>query len=375
MKVKRTYDYEAGTCDEVRTPDDGEQVEVRSLDLSDNEPVEMRQFDLSDEVKPPAMGERRKYLAHFDAQQAQAYLEAFVVYTRHGWRAMTDEQRAQGTVTSGGGYTIKKAFEKDFIAAMKQNDPIIDISTSFETPTGAAGNFPIDDDVLSGRIVAESGAATETDVTYGSLPLVKCPKHGSDIVRVPLEQLDDSFTTYDTLISPVLSRRLARSVAATAVTRLLADADVAVTAASTTAAVPSEIIDLMAAVDPAHSRVGVFLMNEVTLTTLRKFTAYTAGYYPNMISTDLQGRETIFGKPVYSSPPMPALGAGNKPIAFGNFKRNYIRTVAGSLVLQRYDERYAEFAQVGFQMFWRAQAAMAKSTNNPVPVRLLACHS
>jgi hypothetical protein len=62
-------------------------------------------------------------------------------------------------------------------------------------------------------------------------------------------------------------------------------------------------------------------------------------------------------------------------IAFGNFKRFYIRSVAGSLVLQRYDERYAEYAEVGFSMAWRAQAAMAKSTNNPVPVRLLACRS
>jgi HK97 family phage major capsid protein len=251
----------------------------------------------------------------------------------------------------------------------------LEISTSFETPTGAAGDFPIDDDVLSGRVVAESGAATETDTTFGSLPLVKCPKHGSEMLRVPLELLEDCFTTFDALISPVLSRRPARSVAATAVTRLLADADVAVTAASTTAAVPSEILDLMAAVDPAHSRVEVFLMNKATLTTLRRYTAYTAGYFPNMIGTDSQGRETIFGKPVYSSPFMPALEAGAKSIAFGNFKRFYVRTVAGSLVLQRYDERYAEFAQVGFQMFWRVQAAMAKSTNNPVPVRLLACHS
>jgi hypothetical protein len=95
---------------------------------------------------------------------------------------------------------------------MKQFDPILHISTNFETQTGAAGNFPIDDDVLSGRILAESGAATQTDVTF-----------------------------------------------------------------------------------------------------------------------------------------------------------------TGSLVLQRYDERYAEYAEVGFSMAWRAQAAMAKSTNNPVPVRLLAC--
>ncbi len=52
-------------------------------------------------------------------------------------------------------YVIQAAFEKQFIAAMKQFDPILDISTSFETPTEAAGDFPVDDDLLSGRVVNE----------------------------------------------------------------------------------------------------------------------------------------------------------------------------------------------------------------------------
>ncbi len=352
-------------------------IKIKYNDHDADVTIDPRDIDFrsADDLLPMTKEQRRARIAQFDNEQRRAYQEAFGTFLQYGKRGLTDEQRAQSTTTSGGGYLIQAAFEKQFVAMMKQYDPILDISNNFETPTGAAGDFPIDDDALSGRVVAESGAATETDTTFGSLPLVKCPKHGSDMLRVPLELLQDSFTTFDTLMQPVLARRLARSVAATAVTRLLADGDVATTAASTTAVVPGEILDLIAAVDPAHSRVGVFLMAEATLTSLKKYTAYTAGYFPNMLGVDAQGREAVFGKAVYSSPSMPALGAGNKVIAFGNFSRFYMRTVAGSLVLQRYDERYAEYAQAGFQMFWRAQAAMAKSTNSPVPVRLLANHA
>ncbi len=362
--------------DEVEFKDDAERDAFRRFfTAAEKQLVDPRDVDWRAGEPPATMADRRMKLTEFNQKWDRAYRAAFSTYLRQGKRYLTDEMRAQSTTTSGGGFLIQAAYEKQFIEMMKAYDPILDISTNFTTPTGAAGDFPVDDDVLSGRIVAESGAATETDATFGALPLVKCPKHGSDMLRVPLELLQDAFTTFDTLIAPVCARRLARSVAATAITRLLADADVAVTSAATGAVVATEILDLMGAVDPAHSRVGVFLLSEATLTSLKKLTAYTAGNFPNMIGTDSQGRATIFGKTAYSSPSMPALGAGNKSIAFGNFSRFYIRTVAGSLVLQRYDERYAEYFQAGFQMFWRAQGAMAKSTNNPVPIRLLACHA
>lgn len=349
--------------------DDGE-MELVQVPEDGDEPFDPQLVDWRGGEVALTMGQRRTMLAQFEEQRARVYRKALGTYLRQGKRALTDEMRAQSTTTSGGGFLIQAAYEKQFIAMMKQYDPILEISTNFETPTGEAGNFPIDDDSSSGQIVAESGTSTETDTTFGSLPLIKCPKHGSDMLRVPLELLQDAFTTFDTLIAPVLSRRLARSVAATAITRLLADADVAATTASPTAVTAAEVLDLMGGLDPAHSRVGVFLMNESTLTALKKLTTYVG-----MVGMDAAGRTTIFQKTVFSSPSMPDIGADAKPIAFGNFSRFYIRSVAGSLVLLRYDERYAEFAQAGFQMFWRAQGAMAKSTNNPVPIRVLACHS
>jgi len=146
-------------------------------------------------------------------------------------------------------------------------------------------------------------------------------------------------------------------------------------AASPTAIVGTEILDLMGSVDPAHSRVGVFLMNETILTALKKLAANTAGKFLSMIGTDADGRSTLFGKTVYSSPSMPAATATLKPVAYGNFSRFYLRSVRGSLVLKRFDERYAEYAQVGFEMYWRAVGALAKSTNTPTPVKVLAMHA
>jgi HK97 family phage major capsid protein len=264
---------------------------------------------------------------------------------------------------------------RKFITTMQQQDQLLAVGTMITTPTGAALTVPVDDDVVVGETVAESGASTADAVTFDAISFVKCPKKGSKILRVPLELLQDAFTTFDTIISPVLARRVARAVAADAIASLISDSDVAVTSAGVGAVTGPEILDLMGALDPSHSQVGGFLMNESTLTSIKKLTANTAGYFQAMVGTDAQGRATIFGKPVFSSPSMDSFGAGRKPICYGNLSRFYFRSVAGSLELQRLDERYAEFGQAGFQTFWRCQGRLAKSASAPLPVRFLANHA
>lgn len=95
---------------------------------------------------------------------------------------------------------------------MKQFDPLLDLGTQYQTPTGAARDFPLDDDVVVGGIVAESGTSAAVAITFGSLALDRCPQHRSNLIRASLELLEDAFATFDTLIQPVLARRLARSV-------------------------------------------------------------------------------------------------------------------------------------------------------------------
>lgn len=358
MKLKHVY-MKDGTVEEIPIFEDGE---VRSLDFSD-------------EIVPPTLEQRRAQLAQYDSTRAHAYREALGTFLVLGKRGLDDEQRSQTTTTTGGGFLIQEEYYRRFIATMQQQDQLLAVGTMITTPTGGALTVPVDDDVVIGETVNESGASTADAVTFDSISFVKCPKKGSKILRVPLELLQDAFTTFDSIIGPILARRVARAVAADAIATLITDSDVAVVAAGTSVILPSEVLDLMGSLDAAHSQVGAFLMNETTLTALKKFTANTSAYFPTMIGTDSAGRTTVFGKPVYSSPSMDSPGADKQPIAFGNLSRFYFRSVAGSLQLQRLDERYAEFGQAGFQIYWRCHGHLAKSASAPLPIRFLANHS
>jgi hypothetical protein len=67
---------------------------------------------------------------------------------------------------------------------------------------------------------------------------------------------------------------------------------------------------------------------------------------------------------------MPAATTGLKPILFGDLSAFIRREVEGSYVVKTFHERYAEFAQVGYEAFWRIDGALAKGATI-VPVMYL----
>ncbi len=68
-----------------------------------------------------------------------------------------------------------------------------------------------------------------------------------------------------------------------------------------------------------------------------------AGSAPNM----------LLGRPIAIDPNMPSMTTGQKSILFGDLSTYYVRIVKGPRVM-RLQERYAEFAQLGFMAFLRA---------------------
>ncbi len=64
-----------------------------------------------------------------------------------------------------------------------------------------------------------------------------------------------------------------------------------------------------------------------------------------------------------------------KAISFGDHSRLIRREVARSLVLRAYPERFAEYGQTAFELFWRVQFAQAKGSVGPMPCRLLVMHA
>jgi HK97 family phage major capsid protein len=75
--------------------------------------------------------------------------------------------------------------------------------------------------------------------------------------------------------------------------------------------------------------------------------------------------DTINGYPYQINQSMAVMAANAKSIAFGQLSKYFIRNVAQIEVL-RLTERYADFGQVGFLAFSRADGNLLDAGTNPV---------
>lgn len=84
-------------------------------------------------------------------------------------------------------------------------------------------------------------------------------------------------------------------------------------------------IDLMHALKPVYRANAVWLMNDATIGTVRKFKD-GEGNYILMPSKDVVGgfTEMLLGKPIVSDDDQPAVGANTYPVSFGDFARGYL---------------------------------------------------
>lgn len=78
------------------------------------------------------------------------------------------------------------------------------------------------------------------------------------------------------------------------------------------------VIELFFSLDKDYRKNAVWMMNDQTALTLRKLKDTDGNYLWN------HSNDTILGKPVMISNDMPDVGAGSKPIAFGDFSYYWI---------------------------------------------------
>jgi HK97 family phage major capsid protein len=83
------------------------------------------------------------------------------------------------------------------------------------------------------------------------------------------------------------------------------------------------LIDLYYALKAGYRNGASFLTSDAVMGTIRKFKDGQGNYlWAPPTGPDMPA--TILGKPVVTDDNMPALGAGNFPVAFGNFQRGYL---------------------------------------------------
>lgn len=82
------------------------------------------------------------------------------------------------------------------------------------------------------------------------------------------------------------------------------------------------LMDLYYSLKSGYRNGAAFITSDAVLGTIRKFKDGQGNYLWSPPTADMPG--LILGKPVVTDDNMPALGAGNFPVAFGNFQRGYL---------------------------------------------------
>ncbi len=284
---------------------------------------------------------------------------------REGW--VTDqESRALGTATqAAGGYTVPPEFwnriveQVQFVAPMRQYGQTITTDSGANLPWLTANNTAVE-----GRIIGENTAATETDLTFGQATIGSYT-YSSDMIRVPFQLLQDTGIDLEGFLARELASRVGRvqnrhftvGTGTGQPQGIVTGAQVAKVGAAgqVTTITYDDLIDVVDSIDPALQGAGNlrFMVSQAARKTLRKL-------------KDAQGRplwepsvqvgvpDTLLGYGIVLNNHVPAPAASAKSMLFGDFEQAYlIRDVRGFAV-QRLDQRHAEFGQVTFLGWARA---------------------
>lgn len=291
-------------------------------------------------------------------------------------RAIMIERRAQSvSVNASGGYTVAPEFYNHLEEAQKAFGGMAEVATSITTDTGATLPMPTETDVAnSGAILAENTQATNQDVAFGIVN-VGAFMYTSKIVLVSLQLLQDSAFDVGAYLARKLGIRIARAQNAHFTTGTGAGAQPAGIVPGATSGkvgatgqtltvIYDDLVDLVHSVDPAHRLGAGFMMHDSSLKVIKKLkdTQNRPLWLPGIA---VKEPDTILGYPYTVNQDIAVMAANAKSILFGDLAKYFIRRVKDTQVLQL-RERYADFAQVGFVAFARADGALLDAGSNPV---------
>jgi HK97 family phage major capsid protein len=203
--------------------------------------------------------------------------------------------------------------------------------------------------------VDEEGAIPESDDSFGQVS-IGAYKLGT-MIKVSEELLNDSVFPLESYISREFARRIGNkeeeaffigdsSGKPTGIFAATGGAELGVTTAGATAITLDEVLDLFYSLKAPYRNKSVFIMNDSTVKAIRKLKD-GQGQYLWQPSIQAGTPDTILNRPLYTSSYVPAIEAGAKTIAFGDFSYYWVADRQGR-VFKRLNELYAVTGQVGF---------------------------
>jgi HK97 family phage major capsid protein len=290
------------------------------------------------------------------------------------------EERAQTITTTGGGYTIPDEMMRALEVALLWFGPMRQVATIIRTETGADLPIPtVNDTGNVGAILDINTQVTNQDVTFGQLVL-KAFKYSSKQVLVPVELMQDNAVNLPQFLGEALGERIGRIQNTHFTVGAGTTLPFGVVTQATQGAAPTgsvaggftyaHIVDLEHSVDIAYRRQGAaFMMSDAVVARLKKLldTAGRPIWQPNDgagMSSGAPG--SLLGYPYWVNNDMStATTTGTRAVLFGALQKYLIREAIG-ITLLRLDERYADYHQVAFLAFARADGNLLNAGTNPI---------
>lgn len=292
-------------------------------------------------------------------------------YRQNFWNMMRSKAPMPAVVNalqigtdSEGGYLVPDEYERTLVEALEEENIFRQLAKVIQTSSGDR-KIPVVATKGTASWIDDEGAFTESDDSFGQVS-IGAYKLGT-MIKVSEELLNDSVFDLESYIAREFARRIGNkeeeafftgdgSGKPLGILAATGGAETGVTAASATAVTADELIDLFYSLKSPYRRNAVWMLNDSTIKAVRKLKD-SNGQYLWQPSLTAGTPDTILGRPVKTSAYMPAIAAGAKTIAFGDFSYYWIADRQGRS-FKRLNELYAATGQVGFLASQRVDGKM-----------------
>ena len=292
-------------------------------------------------------------------------------YRKNFWNAMRSKVPMPGVTNalqigtdSEGGYLVPDEYERTLLEALEEENIFRQMAKVIKTSSGDR-KIPVVASKGTASWIDEEGAYPESDDSFGQVS-IGAYKLGT-MIKVSEELLNDSVFDLQSYISREFARRIGAKEEEAfftgdgkgkplGVLAATGGAETGVTAASATAVTADELMDLYYSLKSPYRKKSVWVLNDSTIKAIRKLKDST-GQYLWQPSLTAGAPDTILGRPVRTSAYMPAIAAGAKTIAFGDFSYYWIADRQGRS-FKRLNELFAATGQVGFLASQRVDGKM-----------------
>jgi len=262
-----------------------------------------------------------------------------------------------------GGYLVPLEFEKRIIQGLEENNVIRAIAKTIST--SSERKIPVAATHSVAQWTPENAPYKESNPTFAQKTIDAYKL--TTLVKVSLELMQDSMFNLEEYIAEEIARAFAVAEEEAFCigkgtgqpTGIFTEQGGSIGAKINATISTDCLIDLIYSLKSPYRKGAGFLMNDSTISAIRKLKDSTGAYLwqPNVQAGE---PDRLLGYPIYTSPYAPEVAANSLPVAFGDFKNYWIADRMGRTV-QRLNELYAGNGQVGFIATGRVDGKMVRA--------------